>query len=499
VLSRYAEEAGRHRVDRREASRRTMRQMLVACLGAFATTAFGFYSLRAAHSQTLQEFGSQAAIGLCFLYVTVLFTLGALLPFVRPTSFRDSGRIWRRFSEFLARAGCAAARRPWATLSAFGAVAAAALLLSTRIEINSTTIETYDENHPTIRTLHALETHLSGLLPLEISLEADSPEAFYDAQNVRKVAELRRFAMQQDPVLYSRTYIDFLNEINGRFVPGRELYDELPRTDAEGQRRIARGRRFVMRVADQMRYYDFMTPDESRARLLLKIKDIGTRDTLQIVEALQARIDELFPPGSPIAVHITGDAFVNAKALTGMIHELLAAILTASLVIFGLVALLFRSLRMGLMTVPPNVIALVVTAGYMGLRGYPMNAGNVIVFTISLGIAVDNTIHYLLRFREEYAEHADMIRATWRTVSGKGRPMVLSTLLIVIGLCVLLLSDFVPTRRFAELTIITLSSALLGALLLLPACVALLWPGEKRPRVAWPKSQVREPSRGLPS
>ncbi len=208
---------------------------------------------------------------------------------------------------------------------------------------------------------------------------------------------------------------------------------------------------------------------------------------------------ELFPPGSGIVYEVTGDAYVDAVGLTEMIHELLSSILMAALVIFGLITILFRSLRIGLITIPPNVIPLVVTFGYMGLRGFELNAGNVIVFTISLGIAVDNTIHYILRFREEYGKDPHMERATWKTMLGKGQPMCLSTLLTVIGLAVLLLSDFVPTRRFAELTIVTLTGALIGALFLLPACVAILW---KRPTTGSPQTSNLdlEPAAGrLPS
>jgi predicted RND superfamily exporter protein len=184
---------------------------------------------------------------------------------------------------------------------------------------------------------------------------------------------------------------------------------------------------------------------------------------------------------------VTGDAYVDAVGLTDMIHELLTSILTAALVIFGLIAILFRSVRIGLITIPPNVIPLVVTFGYMGLRGFDLNAGNVIVFTISLGIAVDNTIHYILRFREEFAKDPDMARATWKTMLGKGQPMCMATLLTVIGLAVLLWSDFVPTRRFAELTIVTLTGALVGALFLLPSCVALLW---RRPAADKPQESA---------
>jgi hypothetical protein len=198
---------------------------------------------------------------------------------------------------------------------------------------------------------------------------------------------------------------------------------------------------------------------------------------------------------------LTGDAYVSALGLTEMIHELLFSILTAAFVIFGLIAVLFRSLRIGLITIPPNVIPLAVTFGYMGLRGFDLNAGNVIVFTISLGIAVDNTIHYILRFREEYGRDPDMHRATWKTLIGKGQPMCLSTFLTVIGLAVLLFSDFLPTRRFAELSIVTLTGALVGALFLLPACVAVLWkrPKQSRQEPAGEPDSRPLVAKGLPS
>jgi uncharacterized protein len=475
VLTRYSEEAVHPGASRKDAGRRTIRQMLVACLGAFATAAVGFYVLRTASSLVLQSFGAQAAMGLSFLYLTVILTLGALLPFFKPPAFQDS-RVWQAFSRGLAAVGSHLVRWKWTTVSVFLAIAGLSLWQARTVEINSSTLETYDEDNPAIQTLHLLEDRLSGLLPLEISLKADSPDLFYRPDVFRKVAELQHFAMQQKPVLFSRSYLDFFHEINRPFTSGERPSSGGGGADEEHQ--IERGRIFLGRVADEMQYWEFMTHDEKQARLLLKIRDVGTRDTLALARTLDAKMAELFPPGSGVVTQVTGDAYVDAVGLTEMIHELLTSILTAALVIFGLIALLFRSVRIGLITVPPNIIPLVVTFGYMGLRKFDLNAGNVIVFTISLGIAVDNTIHYILRFREEYGNDPDMARATWKTMLGKGQPMCLSTLLTVIGLAVLLLSDFVPTRRFAELTIVTLTGALIGALFLLPACVALLW---KRP------------------
>jgi predicted RND superfamily exporter protein len=120
---------------------------------------------------------------------------------------------------------------------------------------------------------------------------------------------------------------------------------------------------------------------------------------------------------------------------------------------------------------------LVLTLGYMGLRGYELNVGNVMVFTISLGVAVDNTIHFVFRVGEELKHNRTVVEAVERAIDESGRAMVTTSFLIVLGLAVLLLSDFVPTRRFAELTSVTMIGALVGDLMILPACLVMFWKG----------------------
>src|SRR6185295_1198076 len=141
-----------------------------------------------------------------------------------------------------------------------------------------------------------------------------------------------------------------------------------------------------------------------------------------------------------------------ARALNTLIRDLYYSLLTASLVIFGLIAIEFRSVRAGLIAALPNLTPLSITLGYMGLRGYDMNVANVIVFTICLGLADDNTIHFLYRFREELHVGHDVPRAIQRAFRGAGRAIVATSVLLLAGMAVLLLSNFIPTRRFAELT-----------------------------------------------
>lgn len=162
-------------------------------------------------------------------------------------------------------------------------------------------------------------------------------------------------------------------------------------------------------------------------------------------------------------------------AIDRLIRDLFFSLLAAAAVIFVVIGVLFRSPRIGLISTLPNITPLAIVLGYMGWRGYEMNATNSLVFSISLGIAVDDTIHFLARFKEETKLSNNRSLAIQRTLEGAGKAIVLTTFLIVSGLSVMMFSSFVPTRRMAELVSISLVAALVGDLLLLPACLALFW------------------------
>ena len=166
------------------------------------------------------------------------------------------------------------------------------------------------------------------------------------------------------------------------------------------------------------------------------------------------------------------------------VRDFLWGLAGATGVIFAVIALLFRSARAGALAMIPNLAPLLLTLGWMRLRGLDLNAGNAIVFAVGLGIAVDDTIHFLARFREELrfseADGDGVTDALERTLSATGRAIVLTSGLILAGLGVLLWSDFVPTRRFAELVCVTLGGALLADLLLLPAALGAFWPRTAR-------------------
>jgi predicted RND superfamily exporter protein len=490
IVSCYAEQVAAQRGRSARAALATIMHMTPACLLAALTTAIGFASLTTAHSVVLRHFGWQAAVGVGYQYVGTLVFLGTLLRFFAPPRIIDHEQAKPGLTtRTVAAAGFAVARHPWLTLLGAVAIIAGSCWAGGWVQINSYSVtETFSESHPSVQTLRLVERQLNGIIPLEISLQAKEPGQFLEPETFHRVVEIERLARELPGVLSVQSYTDLFRVILEHW-PGRRVSEtdrELVPDGDTGQKRLARTASFIAKFPESFHFQFFMANGGTRARVRIRLAEIGSRKTLALLDELEARLEKLFPPDGPIAARLTGEAYVNAHTLTTLIYDLFYSLLTASLVIFGLIAIEFRSLRAGLVAALPNLTPLFVTLGYMGLRGYDMNVGNVIVFTICLGLADDNTIHLLYRFREELAHTGDVTQAIQRAFYGTGRAILATSFLLVAGTAVLMVSNFVPTRRFAELTAVTIIGNLLGVLLLLPACLVLAWKVKKTPVAAAP-------------
>ncbi|MBI3864997.1 MAG: MMPL family transporter [Planctomycetia bacterium] len=479
IVSCYAEEVAATGSSPARAALATITRMTPACLLAALTTAIGFASLAAAHSIVLRHFGWQAAVGVGYQYVGTLIFLGTLLRFFAPPRIVDHERVRPGLTtRAVSAAGIAVARHPWITVAGALVVIAGSCWAGSHVIINSYSVtETFSERHPSVQTLRLVERKLAGIIPLEISLQSSADETFLEPEMYHHVREIEAAARKLPGVLSVQSYTDLFKVVLVHW-PGRrvsETDEELVPADAAGRTRLARTSGFIERFPEVFHYRSYMSADGRRARVRIRLKEIGSRKTLDLLGQLETRLAEDFPAGGPITARLTGEAYVNAHTLTTLIHDLFYSLLTASFVIFALIAIEFRSLRAGIIAALPNLTPLVVTLGYMGLRDYDMNVANVIVFTICLGLADDNTIHFLYRFREELDATGDVKQAILQAFHGTGRAIVATSLLLIAGTVVLMVSNFVPTRRFAELTGVTILGNLLGVLLLLPACLVLAW------------------------
>ena len=473
ILSRFAEEAAVAPADRRGAARRTFAAMVPAVGLTTGTTAVGFGSLLTANSDAVRAFAVQAAVGLGCVGVSTLAAFAALGPALRPP--RTPAETGPNPAVPL---GGWAVRHGRLALTLGAAAVGGSLLLGAGLRVDSRMLETQDESNPVAAAVRRVERDLGGVIAVEAILETRAPGRLLNPEYYAGVAEFAAAARGLPGVLSVRTYTDIL----GRSLAGlrRDPGAGGPPTGGGAAGRIRQAVAFAEAVSPGATA-PFLTPDASRGRVVVRVADVGTAETLKISAALEDELDRRFPvEASPNMVRwrLTGDGYVNAVGMDRFVRDFLWGLSGATAVIFGAIGLLFRGLRAGLISTIPNLAPLALTLGYMRLRGYELNAGNAIVFAVGLGIAVDDTIHCLARFREELRARPDenVPDAVRATLAASGRAVVLTSVLILCGLAVLLFSEFVPTRRFAELVCVTLAAALAGDLILLPAALVRFWP-----------------------
>ena len=448
-----------------------------ACLLTSATTAVGFFSLLSADTEILRNFGWQAGAGVMFAYVVTLFFLPALVVHMRPvhrSKIGDRGTLDQPLLErAIVKVGGFVLSRPRSFIAGGLMVAGVAGYLGSTVEIDTVLLEVYEPGHPAFESTLKLERELSGVLPVEVSLEADEPDAFKDPGVFTAMSEFQKFAATKDDVvLATQSIVDFHQAARAALLGDPAERDVMP----ESREQIEQLHLLIAGAPDDRRGVNrFVTPDFENARILLRVRDAGARAQLALGKELNVKLEELFG-GTPIRYRITGDAYVASAALDSFIRDLFTSLLFAMVIIFGMMTFVFRSLKIGLISILPNIIPLVMTFGYMGLAGIDLNTTTIIIFAISLGLAVDDTIHFLARFREEQARTPDDIRtALLNTYNGAGRAIMLTSIMLLIGLTVLLASDFVPTRQFGKLTGITIFGAILGDLLILPPILLLVY------------------------
>lgn len=458
---------------RADAIKAMIRHTGMACLLTSATTAVGFFSLLAAQTQILKDFGWQAGAAVVLAYAVTLFFLPAALSFFKPVQRKSADRAGEEpwIERGMTRMGEKAVAHPKAFLTFGLVITVIALVAAMRVNIDTVLLEVYEPGHPTYDTLKMTEEKLGGILPIELSLDSDQPDAFKTPENYAKLAELQAYASTFDVVLSTQSLVDFHQAARAALLDDPQQRQVMPSSRDE----IEQIHVLVAGAPDSaVGPNKYISTDFSHARLLLRVADDGARAQLKLGQELKEKLKVLFPEESGVKWTLTGDAYVASISLDSFIRDLFGSLMVAMIIIFGMMSLAFGSLRLGLISVIPNATPLVFTLGYMGVKGTDLNTTTIITFAIGLGLAVDDTIHFLARYQEERAAGADAGAAVISAYNGAGRAIMLTSVMLLIGLGILLMSDFVPTRIFGTLTGITIIGAIIGDLIILPPLLYLI-------------------------
>lgn len=492
-------------------------RMALASLLTTSTTSIGFGSLLVAKAKILNGFGFITALAVMFIYVAIIFFMPQVLslinlnprrkkdvvsdgdengdhalPLETPASQEIPQALPLETQQSASREAQQAqnAQKTPSKPTLFDTfmegvahftvkyraliVAAAIILLiacvgvASQIRFNSKVNDVFQDTHPVSMTNALIEEHLGGMLPVEIDLTIDEPNGFRNVERLASICKLQREIVAIDGIISGISICDIVAEtgIDWDTPPNQTQLNAVF---------------FGIKRFNPKQYASFMTDDAQGMHISLRIPDNGYEKSQQTLEKVDDAIQSSLPATGAKA-RFTGIGYNSTLGLDHFMSDLYSSLLTAFIIIFAILLVAFRSFWSGVVAILPNVLPLAMTLAFLPIYGYNFNTTSVLVFTISIGLAVDNSIHVIQRFRQEFRGERTVEDALVVALRSSGRAIIQSNLLLCSGLAVLLLSDFDPISRVGVLTMTTIGSALVISIILLPAEIAFIGHKMKLPK-----------------
>ncbi len=481
MMTRYGQER-REGQERSPAMKRAVRSVGAACLLTSVTTAVGFATLLTARLEILRDFGLYAAFGVMITFgFTIVFVPWALVrsphdPVVRdPTQGLEAGERATPLGRFLARQGELVVRRPGMILLVSALVVGGFVAGIPRATVDNFIMEYVPRGEP-IHEAHALlEEKLAGVVYVDIVLKAEGgPEQpWHEPEMLRRAAAIQDRTLADEGVQSAVSVISLIREL-GYVQRGRDG----DRNALPSSRQEAAGLLLLAEFADGDTLLNtHLDADRRVLRITVRAADLGAKSYLALEERIEGWIDEHLA-GAPVPTkgYLAGTSQVGYSGIDSLIRDMMTSLGWAFGLIFLTLAGLFRSVRLAAIAMIPNVLPLVVVLGSMGWAGRHLETLSAMVFSIGLGIAVDDTIHYLARYCAEVRAGFSPEDAVRRTTERTGRAIVHTSLVLVFGFGVLCTSAFPPNQLFAILGSGVIVAALAADLWVLPAILVLLKP-----------------------
>ncbi|MCA9772927.1 MAG: MMPL family transporter, partial [Myxococcales bacterium] len=384
IVARYFElyaETG----DKVASIKRTVHDMGLACFLTSLTSAVGFGSLYTAEIFVIRDLGVLAAAGLmCAYVVTIVFLPIALYYWRAPSQSMRRRMLEGPMSRFLDGLAEFAIRRARPIFAVSMAVFALSIWGATRVEVVTRILEDIDPNHPAAQATRLADRELGGILPLEVLLEAE-PGTFKQPENLERVAAIERFVREQAEPGPTTSIADMVSLMNEAVAPEGAEGFRIP-VKAET---VAEYLFLFSLSGDEEELWRLVSADFASARVTTTVKDIGSvriADLRGRIEGFLAKMDL-----GEIRAYVNGSSVMASNSLMRLVYDMLRSFLSAFVLIFVIMSLELRSVKLGALSMIPNTVPLLFTMGALGFAHEPVRASTAIIFAISLGIAVDDT------------------------------------------------------------------------------------------------------------
>ncbi len=428
-------------------------------LVAGITTMIGFAALMMSDVPAVRELGALSVFGTAAITVIALAGLPALLALLPPPR---PMRGWNeRLDAFLdarlAALVAGASRRRVAVMVLCGLTALAAASAIPRIEIDTDYLSFFDADDPVRRDFEAVNHALAGAVPIYVPL-VGPPGTFRDPDLLRRIEALQARLDATPGVSRTLSFLDTLRVLNRAMERDDPAQERIPDSRA--------GIAELLFMVPKGELARFMNVDHSRANLVVRTGEVGSA----AVRTLTGRLEQALTDANlPVAGAVTGNVVLLNRSADGIAEGQPRTVGVAALAIFVLIALALRSLRLGAVAMLPNLLPVLLFFGLLGAGVAPLSLPTSLIGSIALGIAIDDTAHFLFRYRRERGEGRSPQEAVRETGRRVGRPIAVTSLMLSIGFGVVALSGFATLREFGLLSATTMLLCVVADLILLPA------------------------------
>ena len=468
-------------------------KMGVVTLFCNLTAAIGFAVFALTRSAILQEFGVVAGISIMIIFVVSFILLPAALSYLpppKPTQTKYLNNKW--ITAFLLKIESWVMHHKKPVYIITAAVLVFAVVGIFKLKSVSFIVDDLPKTDKIYTDLKFFEKNFGGVMPLEIVVDTKKPKGILSAKvDIHKIAFFQdSFLVQQENIAKPLSVVDGIkffyqaaSEGQGDStytLPafGNPLYD----LHKQMLQLNARRQNNEMTVSDSATLKlmgSFVDSTEQYLRISMSMADVGTKKLPVLLNNIQQKANEIFDTAH-YKINLTGTSITFLEGSRFIVNGLKESIFWAFLLIALCMLYLFKSLRILLCSLIPNVIPLVITAGIMGWAGVALKPSTVLVFSVALGIAVDITIRFLVNYKQELPVYNGNVTETISaTIKHTGLSIVYTALVLIAGFIIFCGSSFGGTKALGWLTSLTLLVATLTNLILLPVLLLLFAPKTK--------------------
>lgn len=458
--------------DKKKALVMMVDRMGVVTLFCNLAAAIGFAVFALTQSQILKEFGFVAGINILALFLISLVLIPAVLSFLpspktRHTKYLQNPRL-NRWLDRLERWSLNHRRLIYGVTLALVAVSVMGIL---RLKTLGYIVDDLPKEDKLYTDLKFFERNFKGVMPLEIVVDTKKKRGATNLSNLARIDSLSQYISGMPDIAKPLSVADGFKFVKQAFFDGDSSSYSMPTEfDVQllpylkiGKDSGTNKNSFARLLAT------FMDNDRQEARISVSMGDVGTTRLPQILDSVQARAAQLFP-ADKFEVQLTGTSVTFAEGNRYIINGLKDSIIWAFVLIAFCMLYLFRSARILVCSLIPNIIPLLITAGVMGWAGIPLKPSTVLVFSVALGIAIDITIRFLVNYKQELPNHGnDMRQTVIETIHSTGISIIYTSLVLIAGFIIFCFSGFDGTKALGWLTSLTLITATFTNLVLLPA------------------------------